>query len=82
MLQVGYVASLGRKLIIHHNINAAIPGTGSVQSRRPFNTAVSDHSALSISWNRQPIPNYHSLQTQLTQKTPERPECQSVLHLG
>ncbi len=35
-LQAGYVGSLGRKLVYTRNINAAIPGPGSVQSRRPY----------------------------------------------
>jgi hypothetical protein len=35
-LQVGYVGSVGRKLVQTRNINAAIPGTGAVQNRRPY----------------------------------------------
>ncbi len=35
-LQVGYVGSLGRKLVQTRNINAAIPGAGPVQQRRPY----------------------------------------------
>jgi len=39
VLQVGHVGSLGRKLIYTRDINAALPGVGSVQSRRPHSGA-------------------------------------------
>ena len=38
VLQAGSVGSGGRKLIYTRDINAAVPGTGSVQSRRPYNS--------------------------------------------
>ncbi|MCU1328426.1 MAG: hypothetical protein JWN34_3796 [Bryobacterales bacterium] len=67
MLQAGYVSSLGRKLIYTRNINAAVPGTGSVQSRRPFNaqypTLGSINQVESASNSA-----YHSLQVQFTQR--------------
>ena len=39
VLQVGHVGSLGRKLIYTRDINAALPGVSSVQSRRPHSGA-------------------------------------------
>lgn len=67
LLQAGYVSSLGRKLIYTRNINAAVPGAGSVQSRRPFNgqypTLGSINQVESGSSS-----DYHSLQVQYTQK--------------
>ena len=68
LLQVGYVGSLGRKLIYTHNINAAAIGSGTVQSRRPYNgqypTLGSINQVESGSKS-----NYSSLQLQLTQKS-------------
>jgi hypothetical protein len=66
-LQVGYVASLGRKLIYTRDINAALPGTGSVQSRRPFNAQYPTLGAIN-ELESGATSDYHSLQTQLTQK--------------
>ncbi len=37
LLQVGYVGNEARKLVYTRNINQAAPGSGSLQSRRPFN---------------------------------------------
>ena len=45
-LQVGYVGSLGRKLVYTRNINAALPGSGTVQSRRPFATQYPSFGAI------------------------------------
>lgn len=67
LLQAGYVASLGRKLIYTHNINAAVPGAGSVQSRRPYNTAYPTLGSIN-QLESAAVSDYHSLQTQLTQK--------------
>jgi hypothetical protein len=67
LLQAGYVASLGRKLIYTRNINAAVPGTGSVQSRRPFNAAYPTLGSIN-QLESAAISDYHSLQTQLTQR--------------
>ena len=68
LLQVGYVGSLGRKLIYTHNINAAALGAGTVQSRRPYNgqypTLGSINQVESGSNS-----SYNSLQVQLTQKS-------------
>ncbi|MBC8166332.1 MAG: TonB-dependent receptor [Bryobacteraceae bacterium] len=65
-LQVGYVGSLGRRLVYTHNINAARLGTGSVQSRRPFNAqypTLGSINQLESAANS----SYNSLQVQLTQ---------------
>ena len=65
-LQVGYVGSQGRKLVYTHNLNAALPGAGSVQSRRPFASqypTLGTINQLESAANS----NYNSLQTQFTQ---------------
>ena len=67
LLQVGYVGSLGRKLLVTRNINAAALGAGSVQSRRPYNgqyPTLGSINQLESASNS----NYNSLQVQLTQK--------------
>jgi hypothetical protein len=66
VLQVGYVGSLGRKLIYTRDINAALPGTGTVQSRRPFNDRYPTLGAIN-QIESAALSNYHSLQAQLTQ---------------
>ncbi len=65
ILQTGYVGSAGRKLSLLRNINAPIPGTtGTLQSRRPFNTAYPTTAAINT---LETIGNsiYHSWQTSL-----------------
>lgn len=68
VLQAGYVGSLGRALPITVDINAGVAGTtGSVQSRRPYNSlyptlgAINELQSVASS-------NFHSLQTSLSQK--------------
>ncbi len=66
-LQVGYVGSIGRKLVYTRDINAALPGSGSVQSRRPYNSAyptLGSINQLESASNS----SYNSLQVQLTQR--------------
>lgn len=47
IFQTAYVGSTGRKLSLLLNINAPIPGTtGTLQSRRPFNSAYPDIAAI------------------------------------
>jgi outer membrane receptor protein involved in Fe transport len=57
LLEASYIGSKGSKLIRTRNINQAVPGPGSIASRRPFpsfgNIAFRESSASSI---------YHSLQ--------------------
>lgn len=65
-LQVGYVGSLGRKLVYTRNINAAVPGTGTVQSRRPYNReypTLGSINQLESAANS----SYNSLQVELKQ---------------
>jgi hypothetical protein len=66
-LQAGYVGSYGRKLIYTRDINAALPGTGSVQSRRPYASTYPTLGAIN-QLESGATSNYHSLQTQLNQK--------------
>jgi hypothetical protein len=66
VLQVGYVGSLGRKLIYTRDINAALPGTGSVQSRRPFNALYPTLGAIN-QIESAALSNFNSFQAQLTQ---------------
>jgi hypothetical protein len=67
VVQVGYVGSLGRALPITLDINAALPGTGSTQSRRPYNSiyptlgAINELQSVASS-------SFHSLQVTLNQK--------------
>ena len=67
VLQVGYVGSLGRKLIYTRDINAALPGSGSVQSRRPYAAAYPTLGAIN-QIESGAISDYHSLQAQFTQR--------------
>jgi hypothetical protein len=67
VFQIGYVGSLGRKLIYTHDINAALPGSGSVQSRRPYNAAYPTLGAIN-QVESAATSDYHSLQAQLTQR--------------
>ncbi|HEX4275699.1 MAG TPA: TonB-dependent receptor [Bryobacteraceae bacterium] len=67
VLQVGYVGSAGRKLIVTRDINAAIPGPGSVQSRRPYNSQYPTLGAIN-EVDSAANSHYNSLQTQLTQR--------------
>jgi hypothetical protein len=67
VLQVGYAGSLGRKLIYTRDINAAIPGAGSVQSRRPYSAAYPTLGAIN-QLESGATSDYHSLQAQLTQR--------------
>lgn len=65
-LEVGYVGSLGRKLVWTRNINAALPGTGTVQQRRPYYAqypALGSINQVETAANS----NYNSLQVQFTQ---------------
>ena len=68
VLQVGYVGSLGRKLVYTRDINAALPGSGSVQSRRPFNALYPTLGTIN-QLETASSSNYHSLQVQYTQRT-------------
>jgi hypothetical protein len=67
IIQAGYVGSLGRALPITLDINAGVPGTGSVQSRRPYNGlypalgAINEVQSVASS-------NFHSLQVSVNQK--------------
>lgn len=65
-LQVGYVGTLGRKLVWTRNINAAVPGTGAVQQRRPF---FAQYPTLGAINQLETAANstYSSLQVQFTQ---------------
>ena len=67
LLQAGYVASLGRKLIYTRNINAAVPGAGTVQSRRPFAAQYPTLGSINQVESGSSS-DYHSLQVQYTQK--------------
>ncbi len=67
VLQTGYVGSAGRKLIYTKDINAALPGTGSVQSRRPYNGLYPTLGAIN-QLESGASSDYNSLQVQLTQK--------------
>ena len=65
VLQIGYVGSLGRKLSLLRNINAASPGPNSnIQVRRPYNTLYPNYAAIN-ELNSIANSNYSSLQTQL-----------------
>ncbi len=66
VLQVGYVGALGRKLALTRSINAAIPGSGTVQSRRPFNARFPEIGAISL-LESAATSNYNSLQVSLNQ---------------
>jgi hypothetical protein len=66
VLQIGYVGSLGRKLIYTRDINAAPPGPGSVQSRRPFNSLYPTLGAIN-QIESAALSNFNSFQAQLTQ---------------
>ena len=66
VVQVGYVGSLGRKLIYTRDINAALPGTGSVQSRRPYNALYPTFGVIN-QLESAALSNYSSFQAQLTQ---------------
>jgi hypothetical protein len=67
VLQAGYVGSLGVALPVTLDINAAVPGSGSVQSRRPYNSlyptlgAINELQSIANS-------NYDSLQVSLNQQ--------------
>lgn len=66
-LQAGYVGSLGRKLVYIHDINAAALGTGSVQSRRPYNSTYPTLGAIN-QLESGAGSEYNSLQVQLTRR--------------
>ncbi len=67
VVQVGYVGSLGRKLVYTRDINAAVPGTGTVQSRRPYNGLYPTLGAIN-QLESAASSNYHSFQAQFTQR--------------
>ncbi len=67
VVQTGYVGSAGRRLIYTRDINAALPGTGSVQSRRPYNGPYPTLGAIN-QLESGASSSYNSLQIQLTQK--------------
>jgi len=71
VVQVGYVGSLGRKLMYTHDINAALVGAGSVQSRRPYNAQYPTLGAIN-QLESGTNSNYHSLQAQLMQRLSKR----------
>lgn len=80
-LQLGYVGSLGRKLVYTRNINAAIPGPGPVQARRPFNAqypTLGSINQLESAGNS----SYHSLQMQFTQSFAKGVTANVVYTLG
>jgi hypothetical protein len=66
VLQVAYVGSLGRKLALTRSINAARPGTGTLQSRRPYNALYPQIAAISMLESASNS-HYHSLQTTFNQ---------------
>ena len=66
VLQVGYAGSLGHKLSLTRNINSALPGIGSVQSRRPFNSIFPQLSAINM-LETTANSHYHALQVSLNQ---------------
>lgn len=67
VLQVGYVGSIGTRLILTRNINAPLPGTtGTAQSRRPFNSRFPNFGSISL-LESSATSNYSSLQISLTQ---------------
>ena len=65
-LQVGYVGSLGRKLVWTRNINAALPGTGAVQQRRPYYAQYPSLGSIN-QVESAANSNYNSMQVQFTQ---------------
>jgi Carboxypeptidase regulatory-like domain/TonB dependent receptor len=67
VLQLGYVGSSARKLLYTRDINAAVPGAGTVQSRRPFNAAFPTLGAIN-QLESAANSNYNSLQAQVTQR--------------
>jgi hypothetical protein len=67
VLQTGYVGSAGRRLIYTRDINAGLPGTGSVQSRRPYSGLYPTLGAIN-QLESGASSNYNALQMQLTQK--------------
>lgn len=66
IVQAGYVGSLGRKLVLLRNINQAVPGTGTVQSRRPFNSLYPTFATIN-ELETSGSSYFHSLQLQYTQ---------------
>jgi len=70
LLQVGYSGSLGRKLALLVDINAATPGTlsaGSIQQRRPFYSKYPDLAAINMA-ETAGNSNYSSLQMSINQR--------------
>ncbi len=67
VVQLGYVSSLGRKLVYTRDINAAVVGTGTVQSRRPYNALYPTLGAIN-QLESAASSNYHSFQAQFTQR--------------
>jgi Carboxypeptidase regulatory-like domain len=67
VFQIGYVGSLGRKLIYTRDINAGLPGPGPVQARRPYNVLYPTLGAIN-QLESGATSDYHSLQAQLTQR--------------
>lgn len=65
VLQIAYVGSTGRKLTGFRDVNAPIPGTtGTLQSRRPYNTLFPDLAAINMIFSASNS-QYHSLQTSI-----------------
>jgi hypothetical protein len=68
VVQVGYVGTKGSHLAIMRDINAAVPGAGTLQSRRPYNALYPELGAIdqmeTIGKSR-----YNSLQASLIQRS-------------
>ena len=67
VVQFSYVGSLGRKLYRVRDINQAVPGAGSAQSRRPFNAQFPQYSFINY-FETSANSNYNAFQTYLRQR--------------
>jgi hypothetical protein len=63
-LQVGYVGNVGRHLYLNPNMNQAVPGPGSLDSRRPFFAAYGLEQGIYYTCNCANS-NYNALQVKL-----------------
>ncbi|MFN2491655.1 MAG: TonB-dependent receptor domain-containing protein [Pyrinomonadaceae bacterium] len=67
VVQASYVGSQGRKLYRVRDINQAVPGAGTAQSRRPFNASFPQYSFINY-FETSANSNYNALQTYLRQR--------------
>ncbi|MDQ2975208.1 MAG: TonB-dependent receptor, partial [Acidobacteriota bacterium] len=67
VVQASYVGSQGRKLYRVRDINQAVPGAGTAQSRRPFNARFPQYSFINY-FETSANSNYNALQTYLRQR--------------